>query len=380
MSRTLNVAAVQMVGNPAPRRERLARAERLIAGAAAAGAQLVVLPEVFNTGYEYSDVNYARAEPLTGRTVTWMRRTAAREDVYLAGTLLLRDVEDIYNALLLVAPEGRIWRYDKHHPWAWERAYFRPGDCLTVAETPLGRFGLLVCWDQAHPQLWARYAGKVDAIIVCSSPPAAHDMTFVLPDGLRLTAGEAGPIPRHMKRTSADAFGACLRRQSAALEVPMVHTTATGTFGSEVPYPRLSLFLYAPTRVDLWRRFLQTDTARVEMAYYDETWVADADGGIISRVPPGAEDYALAEIALPAPSLRPQQPQPTFGISSFAYLFDEAANLLLTPRYRRRVRRHVGPRMAPPARHRRRWLIALAIAVGLGFLLGRFSKHIRRQR
>lgn len=122
--------------------------------------------------------------------------------------------------------------------------------------------------------------------------------------------------------------------------VPVAHTTATGTFSSEIPYPRLSLFLYAPTRVDLWPAFLRAERVRVEMAYYHETWMTDADGEILSRVPPGVEGYMPAEVNLPASPPRPRRPQPAFGISPFAYVFDEVANLLLAPRYRRSVRRH----------------------------------------
>jgi predicted amidohydrolase len=147
MTRTIKVASIQMDVAPAPLKERLARAERLANEAAQAGAKLIAFPEVFNTGYVYSPENYALAEPLDGPTFTWMRQTAARLNVHLAGSILLRDQTDIYNALLLVSPDGRFWRYNKNYPWGWERAYFRDDHQTVVAHTDLGDIGMLICWD-----------------------------------------------------------------------------------------------------------------------------------------------------------------------------------------------------------------------------------------
>src|SRR5512139_1748075 len=122
MPRALKVAIVQLDVTPSPTPERLARAERLITQAAQAGAQLIALPEVFNTGYRYTDENFQRTEPIDGLTVTWMKQISARLNIHLAGSILLHDHGEIYNALLLVAPDGQLWRYDKIFPWGWERA------------------------------------------------------------------------------------------------------------------------------------------------------------------------------------------------------------------------------------------------------------------
>jgi len=88
MARQLKIAAIQMDANPAPTGERLERAERLVIAAAQSGAQLVVLPELFNTGYAYAESNYRRAELPDGPTVTWLREMAARLNVHLAGSLM----------------------------------------------------------------------------------------------------------------------------------------------------------------------------------------------------------------------------------------------------------------------------------------------------
>jgi predicted amidohydrolase len=344
MPRTLKVAAVQMIAAPASTAERLERAESLVAQAAAQGARLVVLPELFNTGYEYSPVNYERAERFDGRTVTWMRQAAAHYGVHLAGTLLLLEPPEIYNALFLFAPEGRCWRYDKTYPWQWERAYFRGGHGIRVADTTLGKFGLLICWDAAHPRLWAQYAGQVDAMLVASCPPAMHALTWVLPDGARLPAEQAGPAFRRIRATAGELYGRDLRAQSAHLGVPVIHTTGTGRFASPVPLPRVSLAVYALFRPDWWGHVLRARDVRLETGYFNETYIANGDGQVLERVPPDSEGYAIAEITLPSQPPQPQGPRPALRIGTAPYLFDAIANALLAPVYRRNMQRLYGSR------------------------------------
>ena len=117
MTTTIQVAAIQMDVRPVSTVERLARAGQLVAAAVTAGAQLVVLPEIFNTGYVYADENHGRAERITGPTVSWMREQATRLHIHLAGSLMLLDGDEVFNSQLLFAPDGRFWRYDKNYPW-----------------------------------------------------------------------------------------------------------------------------------------------------------------------------------------------------------------------------------------------------------------------
>ncbi len=112
MSRKFKAAAVQMDATPAPTEDRLHRAEQLVNQAAQQGAQLVALTELFNTGYEYSDDLYLRAERMDGITVTWMKRAASQHGVHLAATLLIVDGDHVYNRAVLVAPDGRMWTYE----------------------------------------------------------------------------------------------------------------------------------------------------------------------------------------------------------------------------------------------------------------------------
>ncbi|MEE8389400.1 MAG: nitrilase-related carbon-nitrogen hydrolase [Anaerolineae bacterium] len=95
MERTIKIAARSNERQPGShRRPPGPRPDRLVTEAAAAGAQLLVLPELFNTGYAYSDANHRLAEPLNGSTATWMKEAAARLNVHLAGTLMLLDHDE----------------------------------------------------------------------------------------------------------------------------------------------------------------------------------------------------------------------------------------------------------------------------------------------
>jgi predicted amidohydrolase len=87
--------------------ERLHRAANHIAESVAAETEFVVLPEMFNTGYEYHERNSDLAESLDGKTITWMKTLAARYLIHLAGSLLFRDLSEVYNAGFLVTPDGR---------------------------------------------------------------------------------------------------------------------------------------------------------------------------------------------------------------------------------------------------------------------------------
>jgi predicted amidohydrolase len=339
MAKKVKVAVVQMVAEPATVADRLTRAENLIAQSAQTGVQLVVLPEVFNTGYEYTDNNYRLTEPMNGQTVTWMKKTAGQYGVHLAGTFLRQQDGDIYNTCLLAAPDQRTWHYDKRYPWMWERAYFRPGKGITIADTDLGKIGMLICWDIAHPQLWQEYAGKVELILASSCPPAGQNMSLVFPDGKRIKFGELGPMMRLLKRNTDETFGTHLRRQSSNLNVPVVHTTGTGLFHSKLPRAGISLasfLLFAPS---LWKYIPQAEQVIAEAGYFNETYIADASGRVIERVRAEVESFALAEIEVPASPPQPKGKQPAFGISPIGYWSDAFANWLVTPLYRTKIRR-----------------------------------------
>jgi predicted amidohydrolase len=336
MTIVIKVAAIQMDAGFAPKEERLSRAKEIMLRAVEQGAQLLVLPELFNTGYVYSDAVYAQVELSNGLTATWMRNFSAAHGVHLAGTFLRCEEDEIFNTMLLTAPDGREWQYDKHYPWVWERAYFRGGSEVMVADTDLGRLGLLICWDVAHTDLWARYADQVQMMVVCSCPPLVHRMVLHMPDGLQVPFESLGPVQAQIQQTADDSFGSLLRRQAVHLGVPLVNTTGTGRFSSLLPKPRASLMGMAMTAPRLWKYLPQADKIRVEAGYFEETYLADASGEVLAQVPAGEEGFVIAEVELPdSPPLSKGKP-PAYGLSVFSYLFDRYANLLLAGEYKRK--------------------------------------------
>ena len=374
MTATIKIAAIQMNAQVAPTPQRLTRAEHLIKQAVDDGAQLVVLPEIFNTGYIYDDSNYTRAEPWNGQTVTWMRETAHQYNIHLAGSLLLLNDEDITNTMLLFAPDGRFWRYDKNYPWGFERAYFREGQGITVADTDLGKLGMLICWDAMHTDLWQRYAGKVSAMVVCSCPPAVHDATVILPDGMALSGEEANAVTRHIRNTSTEVFGTLLRQQASHLRIPIVNTTGTGHLSTHVPLAHFSLPMYIANDPDLWKHLLRAPQARLEAGYLNETYVANAYGEILAKVDDEAEGYVIADVEVLDNPPRPQGRQPRYGLSPLTYALDNALNILLTPIYRYNLRRIYGRQMAPISERTKMWTRLSGTMMGLTYLWGRFRR------
>jgi len=344
MTHALNVAAVQMDANPAPTAERWARAETLVAGAARAGAQLIALPELFNIGYTYSDENHARAERIDGPTATWMRETAARFDVHLAGTLMLLEQGDIYNALLLFAPDGRMWRYDKNYPWGWERGYFREphgGPRTVVAETDLGDFGLLICWDLAHLDLWQQYAGRVDMMVICSCPPQVADPTYHFPNGDWATADDMGSTMVALKGSGRRVFGDMLNQQAAWLGVPAVNTGGCGRIRTGIPNARLSLVSYSFAAPWLLKYTSQADRLELSCGFTQACKVVDVAGQVLAELSQEeGEAFTLAEVALADQKRVPQEPQPGPQVPRIAYFMaDVWLTALARSTYRRGLRR-----------------------------------------
>ena len=154
---------------------------RLVRQAAARGAQIVCLPELFNTMYfcvERRAEYFAWAEPIPGPTIERMGEVARETGTVLVCPIFERAGETFYNAAAVVGPDGRIiGKYRKSsipfmdrarssEPRGDEKFYFTPGDLgFPTFDTPFGRIGILICYDRHFPEA-ARVLGLGGAEIV----------------------------------------------------------------------------------------------------------------------------------------------------------------------------------------------------------------------
>ena len=141
-----------------------------IDAAAAAGARVVVLPELVSSGYVLRDAEEARslAEPADGPTLAgWAERAASYELVVAGGFAELGTDGRLYNSAALVDASGVRAVYRKAHLWDREKLFFAPGDELPpVVDTAHGRIGLVVCYDLEFPE-WTRGVALRGAELLC---------------------------------------------------------------------------------------------------------------------------------------------------------------------------------------------------------------------
>jgi predicted amidohydrolase len=284
---------------------------------------LVVLPELFNTGYQYDSQNVDLAEAIDGETIAWMHEQARVRAIYLAGTLMLRENGEIYNTAFMIAPDGRRWRYDKQYPWLWERTYFRAGPIREIAQTDLGDFGMIICWDAAHPRLWAQYAGKVDAVIMMSCPPKMSSPDLVFPDGKRVPQRKLGGFYEWLHTDEEYFPGIDMERQAGWLGVPAVATVGGGRVKLRLPRPYLAMSFFTLLRPDLWRRFRQFKEVFLETGFDHQTKIVDETGQVLSRVSEDGDGLTVSEITLADTKPVPQQAQPRMQTLPFVYFISD---------------------------------------------------------
>jgi N-carbamoylputrescine amidase len=140
----------------------LVQAAAQIRAAAASGAQIVCLPELFRSTYfcQREDHSFfALAEPVPGPTTRELSSLAKELGVVLIVSLFEKRAEGLYHntAAVIDADGSYLGKYRKMHipddPFYYEKFYFTPGDLgFQVFSTRFGKVGVLICWDQWYPE------------------------------------------------------------------------------------------------------------------------------------------------------------------------------------------------------------------------------------
>ena len=186
---TIRAAIIQANAN-LPKEEAIDKHVGLIAKAAAEGAQITCLQEIFNGPYfpaEQDPKWYATAEPSDGPTVTRMRQLARDHGMALVVPFYEEAQPGVYyNSAVVIERDGSVLgKYRKTHipqvgPCFWEKYYFKPGNLgYPVFETSVGRVGLIICYDRHFPEV-ARQLGLKGAQLVFNPSATVESLSRYL--------------------------------------------------------------------------------------------------------------------------------------------------------------------------------------------------------
>ncbi|HEY6058923.1 MAG TPA: nitrilase-related carbon-nitrogen hydrolase [Candidatus Limnocylindrales bacterium] len=198
-ARWVRASVVQAASVAFDREASLERVAELSARAAADGARLVVFPEAFVAGYpkradfgarvgsrsadgrEWFRRYHASAVDVPGPATERLAATARRLAIHLVVGVIERDGGTLYCTALFLGPDGRLLgKHRKLVPTAMERLIWGSGDGSTIGvmDTPIGRLGAVICWENYMPQLrLAMYAQGIE--LYCA--PTVDDRETWLP-------------------------------------------------------------------------------------------------------------------------------------------------------------------------------------------------------
>jgi predicted amidohydrolase len=146
--------------------------------AAAPQTDLVVLPEMFTTGFSMDAA--ALAEGAEGPTLTWMQQQAQKHQAVLTGSVIIEEGDNFYNRLYWVRPDGSYAIYNKKHLFrmAKEHHTYAAGKEKLVVELKGWNICPLVCYDLRFP-VWSRNVGNsYDLLLYVANWPQVRSLAW----------------------------------------------------------------------------------------------------------------------------------------------------------------------------------------------------------
>jgi len=138
---------------------------------------LIVLPEMFSTGFCMQPENLS--ETMEGATVRWMREQAARSAAAITGSIILEEDGHYKNRMIWARPDGSMAYYDKRHLFRYgdEHIHYTAGNERIVVELHGWRLALFVCYDLRFP-VWSRNRDDHDVAVYVANWPGARQYAW----------------------------------------------------------------------------------------------------------------------------------------------------------------------------------------------------------
>ena len=122
--------------------------------------ELVILPEMFTTGFSMSPQTLA--ETADGETIAWMKQLSQDRNIVIVGSMIAKENDSYFNRLICMLPTGSYGIYDKRHlfSFAGEENHYSAGNKRLIASMKGWKINLQICYDLRFP-VWARQQMKV---------------------------------------------------------------------------------------------------------------------------------------------------------------------------------------------------------------------------
>jgi predicted amidohydrolase len=179
----LNIAIIQFkptLGNIAFNRESIHSLLGRVPG-----AQLVILPELASTGYNFQDKQQVLSlaeDPANSSYLDMLAAVAKENGQFIASGFNEKASEGIYNSSALIGPEGFMGIYRKMHLFMHEKEFFIPGDGkLEVYDIGYCKMGMQICFDYLFPEPWRILSEKGAQLIIHPSNLLTQNATKALP-------------------------------------------------------------------------------------------------------------------------------------------------------------------------------------------------------
>jgi predicted amidohydrolase len=161
--------------------ETTRRLQPLMAQAAAGGARLIVLTEMFATGFSMRPELIA--EPPGGPIEQWLTGQARQHNAYVLGSIAQRDPDSTasesqraVNVAVLAAPDGTTSRYEKMHPFSFagEHEHYRAGEKTLTVDIDGVRASIFICYDLRFADDFWGLAHETDCYVVVANWPGSR--------------------------------------------------------------------------------------------------------------------------------------------------------------------------------------------------------------